>query len=433
MATEPERKIERLLRAYAQKRRRDAGEPPERSLAMRQQLQAEVARRFGSEPAEGRSWLEQFVAAHWGKLAIASCAAALLLIALVSMYPPAEVGSEHAELAYVRSAQQVPAQTATQEIAPAKSRTTDSFKAPELPLQAESLTPAVPAFSRAQVSAVNGMWPGEKSKQDKLEATMTVSRDLGIVITGGHRLGGEATFTLTPSDSEARATSAIVALQPDQIQPSGVVTEGVLDTTVLAFRNVAVQVPPGAAPGQTMPAQILNTFKIEQHGAVLNVVDEDGSAYTGFVQPAEPIQLLRGGTLTNVTGTVSGAVSDQVAFGGLGAPGKAPGSGSVNAQTAHEPFVGAPVQNYFFRVTGTNRALNQHVIFTGQLLVEPVAEAQRGEAAAGIAARVGPGGVGGSGIRQVGIPQAQALRVTGTAVLGHTQAITIDAISASHH
>ena len=42
---EPERKIEKLLRAYAKKRQGDAGDPLKLHPAMRRQLQDEVARR----------------------------------------------------------------------------------------------------------------------------------------------------------------------------------------------------------------------------------------------------------------------------------------------------------------------------------------------------------------------------------------------------
>src|SRR5450631_3804505 len=42
---EPERKIEKLLRAYAKKRRADAGDPLKLHPAPRRQLQGEVARR----------------------------------------------------------------------------------------------------------------------------------------------------------------------------------------------------------------------------------------------------------------------------------------------------------------------------------------------------------------------------------------------------
>ena len=54
MANEPERPIEKLLRAAAQKRRDEVGAPFELHPATRRLLQGEVARRFAKPQSEGR-------------------------------------------------------------------------------------------------------------------------------------------------------------------------------------------------------------------------------------------------------------------------------------------------------------------------------------------------------------------------------------------
>src|SRR6266404_235800 len=56
MSMEPERPIENLLRAWAKKRRDDAGAPLEMHPATRRLLQGEVARRFAKEPRQPRSF-----------------------------------------------------------------------------------------------------------------------------------------------------------------------------------------------------------------------------------------------------------------------------------------------------------------------------------------------------------------------------------------
>jgi hypothetical protein len=61
MASEPEKKIEHLLRAYGQKRREDAGAPLEMHPATRRMLQGEVARQKKGAPKERPWWMSFFL------------------------------------------------------------------------------------------------------------------------------------------------------------------------------------------------------------------------------------------------------------------------------------------------------------------------------------------------------------------------------------
>src|SRR5947207_2530344 len=65
---EPERPIEKLLRAWAKKRRQDAGSPPDLHPATRRLLQGEVTRKFGKSERQPRSFSER-LAALWPRLA----------------------------------------------------------------------------------------------------------------------------------------------------------------------------------------------------------------------------------------------------------------------------------------------------------------------------------------------------------------------------
>ena len=80
MPSEPDHKIDELLKAYAKKRREDAAAPLEMHPATRKLLQAEVARRWPRTSAESSSLL-QLLARFWPRFAIA--AAGLVLIAVV--------------------------------------------------------------------------------------------------------------------------------------------------------------------------------------------------------------------------------------------------------------------------------------------------------------------------------------------------------------
>lgn len=97
----------------------------------------------------------------------------------------------------------------------------------------------------------------------------------------------------------------------------------------------------------------LGSFRVEQNGDKMRVIDADGSIYSGFVQTSE--EAVR-------------------RFAGFGA---APAPAADNRQPAREPALDVPVdtlearsaaaQSYYFRVTGTNRSLRQPVVFSGIL------------------------------------------------------------------
>lgn len=65
---EPERKIEKLLRAFAKKRRADAGDSPKLHPVARRMLQGEVARRYAETPEEDSVSLWQFFRQQWAFL-----------------------------------------------------------------------------------------------------------------------------------------------------------------------------------------------------------------------------------------------------------------------------------------------------------------------------------------------------------------------------
>jgi hypothetical protein len=91
------------------------------------------------------------------------------------------------------------------------------------------------------------------------------------------------------------------------------------------------------------PAPVLVSFRLEQNGSKLRVVDADGSVYTGAVQLAEEA--------TPPAAVVAASPKNRAAA-------------APPANAAAE----SSVQNYFFRVAGTNRNLNQNVVFSGNLI-----------------------------------------------------------------
>jgi len=95
---------------------------------------------------------------------------------------------------------------------------------------------------------------------------------------------------------------------------------------------------------KSAPAAVLTTFKLQQTGNNVKVVDHDGSVYTGTVErfsaaPASSSSSLRAAPVENY------AVSKAA------------------APAQNEQNIGGLA----FRVTGTNRSLNQRVIFAGNI------------------------------------------------------------------
>ena len=86
MANEPERPIEKLLRAAAKKRRDDAGAPFELHPADRRLLQGEVARKFAQPERESRSFAE-LLGQLWPRFAGGVAILAVLALAVRVLLP----------------------------------------------------------------------------------------------------------------------------------------------------------------------------------------------------------------------------------------------------------------------------------------------------------------------------------------------------------
>src|ERR1039458_6049674 len=86
MANEPERPIEKLLRAAAKKRRDEAGAPLELQPATRRLLQGEVARTFTKPKRETRSFAEA-LGQLWPRLAWGVALFAVLVVAGYMLLP----------------------------------------------------------------------------------------------------------------------------------------------------------------------------------------------------------------------------------------------------------------------------------------------------------------------------------------------------------
>jgi hypothetical protein len=96
---------------------------------------------------------------------------------------------------------------------------------------------------------------------------------------------------------------------------------------------------------------VLATFRLEQTGDKLRVIDSDGSTYTGAI--SLPASVASYGTAVEMKNEPL-------------RPDSAPVSQPTSAPAG---IASQSRQNYYFRVTGTNRTLQQPVVFAGNIQV----------------------------------------------------------------
>jgi hypothetical protein len=100
---------------------------------------------------------------------------------------------------------------------------------------------------------------------------------------------------------------------------------------------------------------VLNSFQLVQNGRQIRVVDSDDSIYDGAIEQPEEAARREIAVLTTATDLKKNIEPKTKRIEGV-----------VAATTGEAPAA----QNLFFRVSGTNRTLNQLVLFEGKLLTQ---------------------------------------------------------------
>ncbi len=147
MANEPERPIEKLLRAAAKKRRDDAGAPFELHPATRRLLQGEVARTFAKAQRQTRSFAE-VLGQLWPRFAWGGTIFAVLAVTVYVLLPEPGKGKQEALLAKNEPTPEARRAKATLPPPPAA---VDAAPAPPAPA-AEAYSAAVAAADKAQAA-----------------------------------------------------------------------------------------------------------------------------------------------------------------------------------------------------------------------------------------------------------------------------------------
>ena len=268
---------------------------------------------------------------------------------------------------------------------------TSSAVVPASPAESPAVAETPPAASVA-LTEVSAKPADARSDQPALEY-----RSLPTVASANRSASAPlATDRLSESAAALKGTKSLAVTQ------RFVQTE--LATTARAlFEDKA---PPAHA--------VLASFQLEQTGSQLRIVDGDGSVYSGYVQPAGSGKRERSAK-AGAPAVAGAARAPAVAF-------KQETASSLDSDLL-------PSQGYSFRVAGTNRSLNQKVVFTGNLLT-----ATNLVSLVPAATNLSPGDVV---ERNQAVPVQPGLvpllnsRISGKVVIGSGKAVEINALPAS--
>lgn len=395
MPETPEREIEKQLRQHAEARRNAAGEA---SLhpATRRVLQAEVRQRWGG--TGGQRPKAPWFARLGPRFALAFGLLAMMVTAAVLLLGPAP--REHADFAKLnvqdelkknlrglpadaqpasgpmsdRSAMSAPAPMAsarpTEDSSSkryAESSVGGSVVLADNESVAESAAPKPAAPATDEYSAATAL--ASKSAAPAAEGRFFASSGVTAGTNDKDGLSGTAKM-----DERAKLTS----LSREVLAITNAGQEGLGQAQ--AFRNVAVATDEKARQSVAVP--VLMNFTVAQNGNQLTVVDADGSVYQGTVEPVVLVSAdeskdmdafaRRRNDAANprLSGGIGGADGQGLATFESNQPAARPATAALAANIAPDTAViaAAEMQNWQFKVEGTNRSLQQRVIFTGNLI-----------------------------------------------------------------
>lgn len=380
MSTEPQRDIERELRAAAKLRREAGGGPRPLPPEMRKSLHDEVSRLQAeranatnppSSPEAGNSGnrvtLWQLLLGTWQRMAMTG-AVACLFLGLVGL-----------------------AITMAWRNEPSYDLAGNEYKFPgaraKIPGGPASPAPADKAASSARVA------PVEEKRSLKLRDTLSLNIDAPTeepvaapTPAAGRTSSLEAetrTDVVTPTNLvlatvPVAAAPPVLAPEPAPVvtasetieslsQTNGPITNQFAQANAdVLYARRAVKIP--STNG------VLQSFQLEQKGDLIRVVDSDGSVYAGYVEklggPATT-----SGDFASTKFSSSTATDRERSFGaqmakeavGIGGGRKSESLASFAAKDALKATTG---NNRFFRISGTNLTLGKELIFRGQLIVQ---------------------------------------------------------------
>jgi hypothetical protein len=351
---ESERKIEKLLRAFAKKRREQAGDALPLHAVNRRLLQDEVRRRV-PKPEPRKSWWEQLVGLRPGLIsglcliALVAVFAALLLPALSRAKNKGQLASKRAEETQLRDLSSQPAAASpvsSADPASGPAPPPDEFKVDHLKSNGEIRTASpgrenLPEPPKAELSLFF------KSNRQAGDAEVTADTGRTRELPKSLALSPAPTVATPALESDRAglagrvisATNGMVLSRRQSIDGFGAQSLKGDSTVAVGQRFAQVPHPLMKASSNSLP--VLASFELIQNGGELRIVDGDGSIYDGALRQ-------------------EGRILADSAVGG-----KVQSMSSLGVESADKQV--QSVQPLFFRVSGTNRTLNRNIVFAGEL------------------------------------------------------------------
>ncbi len=411
MPPENNRNMEEWLKACADQRRREQGAPFELHPATREMLLAEAARTCPVESISAttgnRLWFERWwPRLAWGS-AIFACSVVIMLVLRAPNPPIPQVGSMDARsdqrlaLAKQETVDRSPAKVEDERplpppaAAPAKESVSATnakdyamtkppasmapMAAPAarpVPRESETMqmrryglaAPApAPASTPAPLNTAPARaMPSGASRREKAAVTLATPSTDGARLTGLKASATKGSVETSPSNQPAAPGTAtpqdrfdLAAIESKAKKSNDQGTNNAprqIDNTRLRFSNVDVRSRYRRNFNSPAELPVLNSFELEQTGSQIRIVDADGSVYEGRIAPAEaPKDLAENRRAVSASGVLTQAPAVQPAA-------------AANAGMGQTIDNDASAASYNFRAVGTNRTLNQRVVFSGNYM-----------------------------------------------------------------
>jgi hypothetical protein len=457
---EPERKIEKWLKAYAKKRRTETGEPFNLHPAARRLLQNEVARDKPKADDDDESVsLWEVIRQQWALLlSFAACIFLVGIIILPVTYHAAK--NKTRSFAAASGAKEVDSGVNAPAVA----------SSGQVAASLEDKKDMTLARNELGDREIN---PGSKDEVPKA----TVNRDTLYATNGA----ASPTVAMAVTPSAAPEVSHSIGVTPLEVSPGSspmlpttppLVAAAAPSVNVSPGQPVAGETAPAAVPPVEMPSSeqnagafsyqqksesemgpaasrrlgelqnvfknsigpsqanaVLSNFQVQQNGNAIRLVDQDGSVYNGWLQLADR----QAEKIENQAESTDNRLAQNAMTVAAGLPSQQIAAAQDALQIA---------QNYFFHVYGTNRTTKQTVSFTGSLgaNIVPTNSANLSFGLTDNLANSDGGGFGGGGTAGSAFDRAKLeatnqvaqlpwadLRITGTAVLSQTNRIPVNA------
>lgn len=468
---EQERKIERLLKAYAKKRRGQAGDSFKLDPATRQILQNEISRSApASEDEDETMSLWELLRKHWlYLLGFAACVFVLAALFLpITNAPMSRSFRASTTQSIAGNTRQIPASldksgTGPQIREPAQVFSQNVVGAIEITnANVATLTPrhlppaAAPEPASDELVTAAGAMPAAQpelngpvaSREALPPAPAAPTLGMSDAARESHKVASQHSFLPT---TEIPATAANGSYAMNSMPVNSLKTSnfggggGALNG--LAPRKDYVE----TTASTSQSAAVLVNFQVSQNGNTIRVVDQDGSVYTGALESegfgqngtvAGIASLTNLATLNPAGLNATTRKSESPKMTQLDTPGanaekgnnasSAPAaiSSGMSTETAESPAATGPqvrTQKYFFYAAGTNQTLKKRIVFAGTLL-EDLSFASNAQQTSGMSANAALGAAYAQQFMK-SVLTNQPIRIQGVAIIDQTYKIEINAAS----